>query len=134
MSFTSASSPPRASGVAGHLGVAVGLAALTVAAWSLLLRWDQHKYLNSAGTLSGPYRAWQVVALGAVLVVAIVAVARAGYGYAALAVPLALTVCFSIAGATDPYADGLWPVGSMMVLVGSGLGTFGVAALASRHR
>jgi len=107
---------------------AVVLAALTVGGWSALLGWDEKKHLDANGTLSGPYEEWQVICLGAILIVAVAAVARLGHWPATLVVPVALTVCFSIAGITDPNGDGLWPVGAGFLFVVSFPATFLLAA------
>src|SRR3954452_83748 len=93
-------------GFLGHMIAAVTIAVVTVGGWTIFLGWDQHKHLNSAGTLSGPYEPWQVGALVATVATVAVAVAAvAGTGYwqaAALVPPLILTVCFAVAGANDP--------------------------------
>jgi hypothetical protein len=120
--------------LAMRLVAALVLVVASIGAWSALLGWDDTH--NADGT--GPYQAWQVVAL--VLIVVALAAAAGWYGFplvALLFMPLALGfAAFRDWGATDD--SGLFMVGVMMITAGSfiGLGaTAGLAAILSpRHR
>jgi ABC-type transport system involved in cytochrome c biogenesis permease component len=74
-----------------------------------------------------------VVGCGAVLAALAFATGRRGRPWlASVVVPLVLTVCYSVDAATDPDADGLWPVGAGLVALGSLAGSVAVAALGNR--
>lgn len=111
----------------------VGLAVIAAADYLVWLGWHRHKHLSSAATLSGPYETWQVLGVVAVLAAAIVFAARRGHWIATASVPIAVTTLFSVEAATDPLADGLWPVGAFLVLLLSSLGTW-LVAYAARPR
>jgi len=112
----------------------VGLAVIAAPDYLVWLGWHRHKHLNSAGTLSGPYETWQVLGVVAVLAGVSVFAARRGHWFATTAsVPVAVTTMFSIEAATNVDGDGLWPVGALLVLLLSGLGTW-LVAYAARPR
>jgi hypothetical protein len=107
-------------------------AVVSGAAYTGFLAWDTQYYLGADGTLHGPYQAWQVI--GVVLVLAIVGFVsglRAVWVPVVVAATVVVTVGFSISGATSPQNDGLWPVGSMLVLIGTAAGMSLLAALGS---
>lgn len=109
----------------------VALTALvTGAAYLALLGWDQTRDVQPDGRQTGPYQAWQVVMLA--LVIALTAAAaglRHRPAVATTVATIALTTCWTIDAATDPPTgnDGLWPVGAVIVAVG----TFAGVALVS---
>ena len=112
----------------------LGLAAVAAGDYLLWLGWHRQKHLNSAGTLSGPYETWQVLGVVAVLAAAVVLAARRRHWVATAAVPITATVVFSIEAATDSLADGLWPVGALLLLLFASLGTWLVAYAARLRR
>lgn len=115
---------------------AAGLTAVTVVAYLALLGWDQAKTLDPATqNETGPYDAWQVVALVVALAGAAFIAGRAGRFLAALvAIPVTLTLAFAVDAATDATADGLWPIGAALVALGSAAGVALVAAVGQRFR
>ena len=92
----------------------------TAAAYLALLGWDQALDVDPAtGSGTGPYQAWQVVVLAAVLVgLAAWAVSQPAPRLV-LVVPAVLTVCWTVDAATDTDGDGLWPIGAVLVATGS---------------
>jgi hypothetical protein len=107
------------------------ISAATAAAYLGWLGWDQHKDSGPGGEVSGPYEAWQVIGLVAVLVAVAVVGGRRGHPVAAvLGMTLTMTVCFSVDAATDADGDGLWPVGAFLVAAGTSTGISLAAALA----
>jgi peptidoglycan/LPS O-acetylase OafA/YrhL len=109
----------------------LALGAATAAAYGAFLGWDQHKDVDPAtGSVSGPYQAWQVVGCGAVLAALAFETGRRGRPWlASVVMPVVLTLCFSVDAATDPDADGLWPIGAALVAIGSFAGAAAVAAV-----
>jgi hypothetical protein len=108
--------------------VGVGLAVLTTATYLALLAWDQHKDIDAAGSVTGPYQAWQIV--GVVVALGVIAGMAGWRGHPAIAtavIPIVFTACWIIDTATDEWNDGLWPIGAVMVAAGS-LGGVGAAA------
>jgi hypothetical protein len=102
------------------------------------LGWDRHKTLGADGYLHGPYETWQVVAL--VLLLAGVA-GWSGWRHdqviGSLIATATVTIAWSIDAATDRENDGLWPVGSFLVAIGTLAGSLLVSGLAwrvTRHR
>jgi GNAT superfamily N-acetyltransferase len=120
-------------GVVDGLAVATLSAVGTVAAYLAFLGWDQHRDIGPDGGQTGPYQAWQVLGLTAVLVGLAVWAARRGQGIAAtLVISAVLTLAFSVTASRDPNNDGLWGVGATMLLVGSTLGLGLVSLLTTR--
>ncbi|MCC2307988.1 hypothetical protein [Cellulomonas chengniuliangii] len=114
----------------------VGLAAVTLIAYLALLGWDQSKTLDPVTqNETGPYEAWQVIALVVVLGAAAFLAGRAGRLVPALVtIPVVLTLAFAVDAATDKNADGLWPIGAALVALGSAVGVALVAAIGQRSR
>lgn len=104
------------------------------AAYLALLGWHAEKTLDPAtGRETGPYEAWQVI--GFVIVLGILAgiMGRAGKALLAIEVlPATVTVLFAIDAATGDNADGLWVVGSLLVLICAAAGVSVVALLTQR--
>lgn len=104
------------------------------AAYLALLGWHAEKTLDPAtGRETGPYEAWQVI--GFVIVLGILAgiMGRAGKALLAIEVlPATVTVLFAIDAATGDNADGLWVVGSLLVLICAAAGVSVVALLMQR--
>lgn len=96
----------------------VGLATFAnVIGW---LGWHRPKYFGSDGYLHGPYQRWQIV--GLVLALGLIAVVVGWRGrprVAVVTITLVMTVSFFVQGATDPRSDGLFPVGSALVALGT---------------
>jgi hypothetical protein len=102
------------------------------------LAWDQHQAPGADGYLHGPYETWQVVAF--VLLLAGVA-GWSGWRHhqvtGSLIATAAVTIAWSADAATDRGNDGLWPVGSFLVAIGTLAGSLLVSGLAwrvTRHR
>lgn len=110
---------------------ALTLAVAVVAVYLAFLGWDQGRQTDpTTGAQSGPYQPWQVVGTGIGLISVAFLAGRAGRGrLVTLVLPLVLAACFAVDAATDPDADGLWIIGTVLVAVGSLLGTAAVAAL-----
>lgn len=117
--------------------VLVGVVGATVAAELAWLPATAHKTVGPDGELHGPWTESQVG--GLVLTLLVIAVlgtllmptVRGAAGwllplYVAAALTAALTVTWSAVAAADPDGDGLWPVGALLLLVGSALGTAAV--------
>lgn len=118
---------------------AVGIGGATAIAYWAFLGWDQRKDVDPVtGSETGPYQAWQVVGLGVVLALLTFEAGRRGRGWlATLVVSAVLTVAFSVDAATGPDGDGLWPIGAVLVALGSLLGTgliAGIGAYLGRQR
>lgn len=115
---------------AGWLRTVIWVGLATLANYFVWLGWDQKKYLGTDGSLHGPYQPWQVV--GLVLVLGVIA-ASAGWRrrplVADIVTTLVMTACFSYQGATDPLNDGLWPIGAVLVALGTLAGVAAVAAI-----
>ncbi|MEH0842110.1 hypothetical protein V6U81_06925 [Micromonospora sp. CPCC 205711] len=99
------------------------LALATVATWWAWLGWDTGYTTDpETGATSGPYQPWQVA--GCVLTLAVVAAVAGWWLRPWLVVPvmtLAFTAAWTIrAASTDD--SGLWAVGAVLVLVGTGVG------------
>ncbi|WP_328989923.1 hypothetical protein OG394_27155 [Kribbella sp. NBC_01245] len=104
------------------------------AAYLALLGWHAEKTLDPAtGRETGPYEAWQVIAFVVVLGILAGIMGRAGKALLAIEVlPATVTVLFAIDAATGDNADGLWVVGSLLVLICAAAGVSVVALLAQR--
>lgn len=104
------------------------------AAYLALLGWHAEKTLDPAtGRETGPYEAPQVIAFVLVLGILAGIMGRAGKALLAIEVlPAAVAVLFAIDAATGDSADGLWVVGSLLVLFCAAAGVSVVALLAQR--
>ena len=108
--------PNRASG----LRVLALLFAGTAAAYLALLGWDQTAEVDPAThSQTGPYGAWQVVALVVLLFALGVWAAAQRAPHMVFAVPAVLTVCWTVDAVTDGPGDGLRPIGALFVATGS---------------
>lgn len=94
------------------------------------LGWQRAKHLGPDSYLHGPYEPWRVAGLLVVLGVIVVAATARGYAKVAVVMTtLVVTLFFSVQGATDPRSDGLWPIGAILVAVGTAGGTSLAVAL-----
>lgn len=114
-------------------GVLVGIAtAVDYVAW---LAWDRERYLGDDGLSHGPYEAWQVVGLVAVLAAVVFAGGRRGHALTTAAVATAvLTACWLANVFVEGVEDGLFLVGAMMVAVATFAGGWLVATLGRASR
>ena len=104
------------------------------------LAWDQRRDIDPVtGSVTGPYEAWQVLGVGAVLLVlALIAGWQRRALLATVAIPAAFTACWAVDAATGRSPDAnMWPIGAALVAAGSALGVavfarLGVAAY-SKH-
>ncbi|MEH0937186.1 hypothetical protein [Micromonospora psammae] len=100
------------------------LAAATVGAWWAWLGWDSGYATDPrTGATTGPYQPWQVA--GCVLTLALLA-AAAGWWLSPWLVAPVMAVAFTVAWAAHAAStddSGLWAVGAVLVLVGTGVGT-----------
>ncbi|MER7520111.1 hypothetical protein [Streptomyces sp. NPDC126499] len=103
-------------------------ALVSVAAWAAWLGWDQHRDVHPDGSVSGPYEAWQVVGLVLTL---LVPVCWAAYRRHVAGAVLGTTAGLTVAAFSDWSDDGsgLFVIGVGMVMVGTAVATFAVAAL-----
>ncbi len=127
---------PKTSTSSAWAALALGVATvLTYLAW---LGWDRQRDLDPVTRqTSGPYEAWQII--GVVAVLALLAGSAAWFGHPRVAVaviPAAFTLCWSVGASTDPDVVGanLWPIGAVGVALGSLMGTLLVAAVISAIR
>jgi hypothetical protein len=105
----------------------------TTGAYVGFLAWDTKKTLGSDGSLHGPYEAWQVI--GVVAILFALAVAGGMLGAARLVATtgaLVMTIGTSISGETSRYNDGLWPIGTILIGCGTLFGALLVGATTSR--
>ena len=117
------------------------LALLAAAMWFAWLGWD-HEYYQVDGVAQGPYRAWQVLGCAlSISTAAVLAYLWAPSVWAVFVLAAAADIGFAIpwalnAASTDE--SGLWVVGLLFLLVGSGLGLLTVltitAVAAARRR
>jgi len=117
-------------------GVAAILFVGTAIAYAGLLGWDR-TYQTDPVTqeVSGPYEAWQVLLLGAVVVGLTVWASWKGHFLTALwAIPLALVVAFVIVAVLMADQTGLFMVGAILMAIGSviGVAVLGGLTLAAR--
>lgn len=106
---------------------------ITCGAYPLWLGWHATKHLV-AGTSSyaGPYESWQVAGLAVTLGV----VAAAGgwlrlIGATAVTAAVAVTAMFALDAAGKPSEEAnLWPIGAVLLLIGTTVGLLAVASLA----
>jgi hypothetical protein len=107
------------------LRTSIALALFAAVMWFAWLGWD-HQYYEVDGVSQGPYRAWQVVgcglAIGAAAVFAYLRVPRVA---AIFVLGCAADIGFAVPWAVDASRtddSGLWVVGLVFLLTGSGLG------------
>ncbi|NMD54397.1 MULTISPECIES: hypothetical protein [Tsukamurella] len=100
--------------------VLVGLAVVSAGAWFAFLGWDQ-EYYEVDGVAQGPYRPWQVIACGAVIVLA----CTAAFWYLRRLSLMALIPVVAVVGFAIPWVawasrddTGLWMAGLIFLLVG----------------
>ncbi|OZV74971.1 hypothetical protein CA850_29365 [Micromonospora echinospora] len=110
----------------------VGLGVAAAVAYLAFLGWDREKDLDPVtGAETGPYEAWQVVGLALVVgALAFVAGRMHQVVPALAAIPVVLTLAFVITAVTGPE-PGLWPIGAVLMALGSAAGT-AVMALIGR--
>jgi len=102
------------------------LAGISIALWAAWLGWDQHRDVQSDGTTTGPYEAWQVIGLVLTLLVPVYwAASRRHIAGAALGTTAGLTAAAYYDWSDD--SSGLFVVGVGMVM----LGTLAVTAVVS---
>ncbi|SDO51939.1 hypothetical protein SAMN05660199_02056 [Klenkia soli] len=106
--------------------VAAALLAVLTAAFHLaVLGWDTGYDVDATtGQVSGPYAVWQVVLVGVLLLLLGLAASWRGPAWLVAVVPVVFTVAWSVSAATAPDGDGLWPVGAVLVAVGTGVGAW----------
>ncbi|CAM3574195.1 hypothetical protein ACXYTP_03425 [Tsukamurella ocularis] len=102
------------------VSVLVGLAVVSAGAWFAFLGWDQ-EYYEVDGVAQGPYRPWQVLACGAVIVLA----CTAAFWYLRRLSLMAVIPVVAVLGFSIPWAawasrddTGLWMAGLIFLLVG----------------
>jgi predicted anti-sigma-YlaC factor YlaD len=116
---------------------AVLVAAVTGLGYLGWLGWDQHKErIPGTSSYHGPYQSWQVVGLAATLGLLAIGAAWRGVGRVAIAtIPLVLTVAWSYNAATAQTSGAnLWPVGAVVLALGSLLATVFTVALTAGVR
>lgn len=116
------------------LGAAV-LALASAACWFGWLAWDRTYRVDPAtGVASGPYEAWQVMGCGmSLLVLVVLATGRLPWWTVVPVVPVAFAAAWSLTASTYD-TSGLWPVGALVVLVGTLLATALVAGVTAAVR
>ena len=124
----------------GTLPWLAGSAVLTAALYYSILGWHAEKtHSPGGGECTGPYEAWQVIAVAVGM--ALVVGTAAWQGHAWAAVPpsvVCLTLLWSADAATvDDVCNvgaSLWPIGSILLFVGSAAGLGIVAVLVGYGR
>ena len=131
---TPPSSPPAPARASTAVAVLV-TALVSVAAWWAWLGWDdEHQLDPGTGVASGPYEAWQVV--GCVLTLLVLALVG-GALWRPLLVSVVMTVAFTAAWTAWAAAEdesGLFLVGTVLVALGTGVGSLLVTHLGRRGR
>ncbi|WP_430788495.1 hypothetical protein [Actinoplanes sp. G11-F43] len=93
---------------------------LSALIWYAWLGWDTERQLNPAtGEYTGPYEAWQIVGVGASLLILLVGALWAGTREVLAAA--ALTVGFTVAWTADAARiddSGLYAVGAVLLFAG----------------
>ena len=93
--------------------------------WFAWLGWD-HEYYQVDGVAQGPYRAWQVLGCGlSISVAAVLAYLRVPSVWGIFVLAAAATIGFAFPWALNARStdeSGLWVVGLLLLLVGSGVG------------
>lgn len=100
--------------------------AATVLDYLVWLAWDQVKDVNPATRVeTGPYEAWQVVGVAAVLLaLAFVAGWHRHPVLAIVVLPTVFTACWVLDSATEQTPDAnLWPIGAAFLATGCLVGT-----------
>lgn len=111
------------------------VAAVTAGGYLLLLGWGRKKTLGADGYLHGPYEPGRVVALVAVLgVLAGWAGWRGRILLGTLVATAVATVLWSIDAANDTQSEGLWPVGTVLVMTCTACGSLAVSSSANHLR
>ncbi|WP_305789524.1 hypothetical protein [Symbioplanes lichenis] len=107
------------------IGWTAALVAGSGAAYAALLGWDTERDLDPVTShSSGPYEAWQVVALALIIGALGFAAGRAGHARLATAtLTVTVTAAFVLVAVGEAEGDGLWPVGAALVLLGTLAGT-----------
>jgi hypothetical protein len=103
---------------------AFGLMLFAAAMWFAWLGWD-HEYYVVDGVSQGPYRSWQVVGCGlAVTTATVFAYLRVRQTAAIFVLAIAADIGFAVPWALDASSDdtGMWVVGLIFLVVGSGVG------------
>ncbi|MFI5805686.1 hypothetical protein [Streptomyces sp. NPDC051561] len=112
------------------------LAVITLGTWAACLGWDQTRDAHPDGSTTGPYEAWQVIALVLVLLAPLYWTAsRHQVASGVLGTTLGLTAAAFIDWSDD--ASGLFLIGTVMVALGSLAATTAVStliAVATRNR
>jgi len=107
-----------------------------VGGYLLWLGWHEPKHLQPDGRQTGPYETWQV--LGFTLTLAVIAVAITWWSKTAWIAPVMMTTAttayFSADAATSIDNDGLWPIGAVLVLIGTAIGVSLVSLIALAMR
>jgi hypothetical protein len=105
-----------------------------VGGYFLWLGWHVPKQVHPDGSLTGPYKAWQV--MGFILTLAAIAAAITWWSKTVWIAPILITAAttayFSVQGATDSDSDGLWPVGAVLTMIGTAFWT-GLVAIGVRQ-
>lgn len=129
MTSHAADPSPRTPDRSGPLLVALA----TVVAWLCLISWDNEQDVRGT-TETGPYQAWQVVVLVAVLAVVLTAALIRGHDplRGGLALGGTLSLCFVLSFSTlAPPTPGasLWPLGVLLVFLAAALGSAALAVV-----
>lgn len=119
------------------VGLAMTAGVLTVAAYLAWLRWHDRDYYYDpiVGAPQGPYHPWQVIGLAVTLAIAAMA---GGWlrrpGWTTLVMTVVLVVIWSLDASYEPRPRrdaNLWPVGALLLSVGSIVG-LGLSAAIGR--
>lgn len=103
-------------------------AGASLAGWAAWLGWDQYRDVQSDGTTTGPYEAWQVIGLVLTLLGPLYwAVSRHRGTVAVFGPTIGLTVAAFHDWSDD--ASGLYMVGVVMVMLGSLAATAAVSSV-----
>lgn len=108
----------------------------TIGSYFFWLGWHTPKHVQPNGRLTGPYEIQQV--LGFILTLTTIAIVITWWSKTAwitsIMMTAATTAYFSVEGATDVNSDGLWPVGAMLVMIGTALGVSVVSVITTAMR
>lgn len=115
-------------GPAGHRAVAAVVALAVAVIYMGFLGLDRAKDVDPiTGVVTGPYSPGQVIACGLAYLFVVAVGGTRSPVVAGVVAPLTFTLLWSITAATDPLDQGLWPIGAVLV----GIGTAAGAALAA---